>query len=199
MDESQLIVARDVTLCAVNDAEFSEMYATRARKLLTPRASQRRTLIGRFMTENHLDPTGLANTATAREQIRRHLDDYWSLPKAIHSTENGAHDLSHILTIDLFDDGRVTANDVKKPEPQPAPQEPTMNANPIEISTKTFVNGQDIANMSDAAIYDLIASEEAKIKELQKIENKPKKLLAEVNRRSTGIVDLVAYLDSKAD
>lgn len=185
MNDETREAARDLALVLENDQQFYRAY-----KGLDGSFRDFRDLIrhhAKRLGEGILD-------AREREQVRRHLHELWNMPQPL-----GSSSYSSDPTIDLFDDGRVTANDAKKPEPQPAPQEPTMNANPIEISTKTFVNGQDIASMSDAAIYDLIASEEAKINELQKIENKPKKLLAEINRRSKGIVDLVAYLDSKAD
>lgn len=67
----------------------------------------------------------------------------------------------------------------------------------IKITTKTFANGEDIATMADSDIYDLIARQEAAIKELEKIETKPKKLVAEITERREGITALVAYLDSK--
>lgn len=67
----------------------------------------------------------------------------------------------------------------------------------IEITTKTLVNGKDVATMSDSEVYDLIAAQESKIRELEKIETKPKKLVAEIEKRRAGIQALVSYLDSK--
>lgn len=66
----------------------------------------------------------------------------------------------------------------------------------IKIETKTFVNGVDISSMEDAAIYQLIATQEAEIAELEKIQTKPKKLQAEIDKRRDGIKALVDYLDS---
>jgi hypothetical protein len=67
----------------------------------------------------------------------------------------------------------------------------------IEVTTKTLVNGQDIATMKDADIYDLIASQEREIGKLESISNKPKRLVTEIEKRQAGIAALVAYLDSK--
>jgi hypothetical protein len=67
----------------------------------------------------------------------------------------------------------------------------------IKIETKTFVNGVDIATLDDANVYALIATQEAQIKELDKIETKPKKLTAEIEKRKAGVKALVDYLDSK--
>lgn len=85
------------------------------------------------------------------------------------------------------------------PNPLSTPKEPAMTAtkSPIVITTKTFVNGQDIAELADSSVYSLIAQQEADIKELEKIEAKPKKLVAEIDKRKAGIAALVAYLDSK--
>lgn len=69
----------------------------------------------------------------------------------------------------------------------------------IKIETKTFVNGVDIATMDDADVYALIATQEAQIKELDKIETKPKKLTAEIEKRKAGVQALVDYLDSKPE
>lgn len=73
------------------------------------------------------------------------------------------------------------------------------NTAAIEITTKTLVNGLDISNFKDSEIYDLIAAQEAEIDKLDAIKTKPKKLVAEIEKRKAGIQALVDYLDSKAD
>lgn len=67
----------------------------------------------------------------------------------------------------------------------------------ITIETKTLVNGVDISTLEDSTIYNLIATQEAEIEQLDKIKTKPKKLVAEIEKRKAGIDALVAYLDSK--
>lgn len=67
----------------------------------------------------------------------------------------------------------------------------------IEVTTKTLINGVDIKEYSDAQIYQLIADQEAEIARLEAIKTKPKKLVAEIEKRQAGIAALVAYLDSK--
>lgn len=69
----------------------------------------------------------------------------------------------------------------------------------ITITTKTLVNGQDIADFSDAQIFAMIRDQEKLIDQLNEIKNKPKKLVAEVEKRQAGIKALVEYLDSKPD
>lgn len=70
-------------------------------------------------------------------------------------------------------------------------------SNIIEITTKTFLNGVDLATRPDAEIYDAIAQQEADIKTLEAINAKPKRLVAEIEKRKAGIAALVAFLDSK--
>lgn len=67
----------------------------------------------------------------------------------------------------------------------------------IVITTKTLVNGVDISTVADSDIYDLIATQEAAVADLEKIDNKPKKLVNEIAKRKAGIQALVDYLDSK--
>lgn len=84
---------------------------------------------------------------------------------------------------------------------QPTPltfQEILMNKTDIiKIETKTYVNGTDVATLSDSEIYSLIAAQEAQVEELEKIKTKPKKLVNEIEKRKAGIQALVDYLDSK--
>ena len=77
------------------------------------------------------------------------------------------------------------------------PKETTMTTPTIEITTKTLINGQDISAMSDSVIYSTIAAQEAEIEKLEKIKNKPKRLVAEIEKRQAGIKALVDFLDGK--
>lgn len=80
----------------------------------------------------------------------------------------------------------------------PTYQEILMNKTDIiKIETKTLVNGVDVATMDDSEVYSLIHAQEALIEDLDKIKAKPKKLVAEIEKRKAGIQALVDYLDSK--
>lgn len=68
---------------------------------------------------------------------------------------------------------------------------------PIEITTKTLVNGQDFGSMTDDALYNLIRKAEDRIKELSDIENKPAKLTAEIEAHKAGIKALVSLMDGR--
>lgn len=67
----------------------------------------------------------------------------------------------------------------------------------ITIETKTLINGVEISTFKDSEIYSLIAAQESEINSLEQIKAKPKKLIAEIEKRKAGIEALVAYLDSK--
>ena len=77
-------------------------------------------------------------------------------------------------------------------------KETTVSTKPLTITTKTFtyVNGVNVDNFTSAELYDMIAREEAKIRTLEAIENKPVMLQQEIERRRAGIAALVAHLDS---
>lgn len=77
-------------------------------------------------------------------------------------------------------------------------KETTMTAPIIEVTTKTLINGIDIATMADSVIYSTIANQEAEIEKLEKIKNKPKRLVAEIEKRQAGIKALVDHLDGKS-
>lgn len=94
-------------------------------------------------------------------------------------------------------DVAITYNHIRQPVTETTETAETIMTKAIEITTKTFVNGADLANLADAQVYELISAEEARIKELNNIENKPKKLLAEIAKRQAGIKALVDHLDSK--
>ena len=72
-----------------------------------------------------------------------------------------------------------------------------MNEAPIKVESRTFVNNSDVKGWDDGSIFQLIAAEEAKIKELSAIEAKPKRLAAEIAKRQAGIKDLIAALDAR--
>jgi hypothetical protein len=69
---------------------------------------------------------------------------------------------------------------------------------PKFFEEKKFLNGVDIATMSDDLIYTHIAAKEAAIKQQELIEHKPKSLLKKIEDGRNEIKSLIEYLDSKA-
>ena len=78
---------------------------------------------------------------------------------------------------------------------QPTTQEPKMAAPTIE--TKTFIAGKDAKNMSDSEIFALIAELESDVDKLSSIRNKPKKLVASIEKTQAEIAKLVEYVDGR--
>ena len=71
-------------------------------------------------------------------------------------------------------------------------------AKPIEIKTQVLVDGEPIDNLSDDSLFSLIAEQEAAIKRLEGIANKPKALTAKLDAIQAGIAALVAAIDARA-
>ena len=88
-----------------------------------------------------------------------------------------------------------TPLDIDEDEDQPQPKEPTM-ATPI-IETKTFIQGEDAANLTDDQIYAKIVKLQDRIAGYDKIANKPKKLQLLILDLIADIGKLVRFVDSR--
>lgn len=200
----------EIALCLENDGAFHRRYI----KTLT--LGDRRSVIQSFLgypsayNNTHQPQWWGKNTIEDREQLRRYFDERYELQAL--STDQTLHKYDYLPNIwkapplpaapDPSDMAGFPAYVPPCPYTHPAltpakDTDMTTTKTPIQITTKTFANGEDISTMADSAIYDLIARQEADIKELEKIEAKPKKLVAEIAKRKEGIAALVAYLDSK--
>lgn len=168
-----------------NDPSFERRYI----RLST--CGERRSAIRGFISSSlgHFYATDIEDG----EQLRRYLDDLWNI------TSDPEGQCKYDTLIDIWnDDEPVKSIKSKKAAPSSTKEEPIMNSPaPIEITTKTFVNGNDVSTMTDGQIYALIAGEEQRIRELRAIGNQPKRLVAEIAKREAGIQALVTYLDSK--
>lgn len=67
----------------------------------------------------------------------------------------------------------------------------------INITTQVNINGVNADTYSDATLFAMIQQQEAEIKNLQSIANKPQSLLAEIAARQAGIDSLVAFMDER--
>ena len=76
-------------------------------------------------------------------------------------------------------------------------EEPTMNDNTPTIETKTFIQGEDASNMTDAQIFNRIAKLEDEIDKLSKIKNQPKKLQALIQTKQDDINKLIEFVDAR--
>lgn len=76
------------------------------------------------------------------------------------------------------------------------PEHPAMSQN-LTLTTKHYLNGQDIETLSNAQLFDAIAKQEAAIESLQAIKKKPASLQREIKERQASIDALVAFLDER--
>lgn len=67
----------------------------------------------------------------------------------------------------------------------------------IIVTTQVNINGVNADTYSDAALFAMIQQQEAEIKNLLSITNKPQSLLAEIAARRAGIDSLVAFMDER--
>lgn len=67
----------------------------------------------------------------------------------------------------------------------------------MKITTKTLLNGKDIAELTNEQLFEAIASAEAEIEKCQAIKTKPKALQAKIVELQEGIVTLVDHMDAK--
>lgn len=197
----------DAALTLENDGEFYKAYVTqRPAEYSKDRRNRINSALGRLKI--------YGSDVKDREALRRYLDEAWNLPPARHATDSETNTgpvvefwkeevryppMQQILSINH---NTVPAEQIPTPLDQPQPETTketimTTTTNAIEITTKTLINGQDIKGLTDSQIYSLIADQEAEIKKLEAIENKPKRLVNEIEKRKAGIKALVDYLDSK--
>lgn len=125
-------------------------------------------------SEDMLDAMRYAYAGTITGQISSSTPSFASLPK------------SPKKATPFFDD--ILSTNTTKENP--------MNQ-ALKITTRTYVNDRPLDGMPKADIYNLIAEQEARIRDLEAIQNKPKMLSDEISERKAGIQALVNYLDSK--
>jgi len=97
---------------------------------------------------------------------------------------------------DAFDHNKYWHNQRGQQPDQTNLKDQTMSTAPT-IETKTFIAGQDAANMSDAQVFAKIASIEQQIDKLEQIKHKPKKLVAAIEVMRSDVVALCEYVDSR--
>lgn len=71
------------------------------------------------------------------------------------------------------------------------------NTMQLKLTTRHFLNGKDVADLHLSQIYEAISQAESQIRELEKIENKPKRLVKEIDQRRADLKALVEFLDKQ--
>jgi hypothetical protein len=103
-------------------------------------------------------------------------------------------------------EGSPTATPIISKEPvmpQLTPYPTTQENNMSSVDSKqavqqvTFIFGQDAANVTDSAVFELIRKLEGEIANLDAIKNKPAKLKAEIANKKAQIDELVKFVDNR--
>ncbi len=134
----------------------------------------------------------------SREYLRRYFDDIWDIPSAANEADDPRARRAVSFPFEFWLERELNADQVcahKTPQsqPQPTKEQPIM----LTITTKTLINGEDIAKKTNDELFEAIAQAEIEIARLQAIKAKPKALLAKIADLQLGIAALVAHMDAK--
>lgn len=123
-----------------------------------------------------------ATTPAEREEMRLYFEERYSLkPTSVNHARSQTNRL-----------GELT----KPSPPTPTPTPNTMTK-AITVTTQVNVNGVNADNYTDAQLFDMIRQQEAEIKHLQALTNKPQSLLREIDTRQAGIDALVNFMNER--
>lgn len=183
----------DVALTLESDRRFYDDY--HASRSPDHAGTRRDTIAGACRRLNITTPHG-----RFYEQLRRCFDDTWKLDPCDQSNDTASY--ARDPTIEFWLD-RVRYPVQPRVEksvlaPTPTPKEiPVSKPQVIKVESIVFINGVEAKGFPKADLFDLIAKQEAAVADLEKIKNKPKALVKEIEERNAGIQALVDYLDSK--
>ena len=125
-----------------------------------------------------------ASTPAEREEMRLYFEKHYGLkPTSVVDARRSTNLL-----------GELT--EPPTPTPTPTTKENTMSK-AITVTTQVNVNGVNADNYTDAQLFEMIRYQEAEIKNLMSITNKPQSLLREMETRQAGIVALVNFMNER--
>jgi len=171
----------NVALALENDGAFYAEYLSR-RKLSNNR---RRSTIQAFTTSLILEDNNLS--LIEREILRRYFDKRYDImpTKEYSQTFRPTDPLPELFA----PSDSHTKTFVSVP--------PRKESYMLKITTITQLNGTNVDTLDDDAIYSAIYSTENKIKELETLQQRPKRLDKKIAELKASIAALVSYLDSK--
>lgn len=127
-----------------------------------------------------------------RESLRRYFNDRY---RRI-TLQDSAKPSYNLLEPEPQEAQKPTAKAAYTYKTETLPEHPAMSQN-LTLTTKHYLNGQDIETLSNAQLFDAIAKQEAAIENLQAIKKKPASLQREIKERQESIDKLVAFLDER--
>ena len=123
-----------------------------------------------------------ASTPAEREEMRLYLEERYGLKPSSVINARSATNLLDKLAEPTTPTPTTTTNTMSKA---------------ITVTTQVNVNGVNANNYTDAQLFDMIRYQEAEIKNLQALINKPQSLLREINARQAGIDALVRFMNER--
>lgn len=177
----------EATLVLENDRIFYDKFL----RLYQEGSDRDATTVRTVIHENLLRLRLVGVSREYRETLRLYFEDRYGLPtKTLNAVK--PHPALHEeapqpTTVKVATQTQVT---------QPFPEYKAMNAI-LTLTTKHYINGTDISSLSNSQIYNLIAQQEAAIKYLEAIANKPNSLTKEIADRKAGVQTLVDFLNDR--
>ena len=101
------------------------------------------------------------------------------------------------LNLIEFDPDKCCYFRIEKFDLPKQPKEPIMAKQEPTIETKTFISGEDAANMTDEQIFNKIASLEGQIAKWTGVKTRPNKLQKHLDQLQADIAKLVEYVDAR--
>lgn len=135
----------------------------------------------------------------SREYLRRYFDMRFEMPDATDERDDSRARRSQQFPFEFWLDKEQWPDQKRAGEPPVSPQpQPTQEQSiMLKITTKTLINGDDIAKKSDDELFEAVAQAEAEIAKLNAIQSKPKALVAKIEELKAGIAALVSHMDAK--
>lgn len=139
----------------------------------------------------------------SREYLRRYFDMRFEMPDAIDERDDSRARRSQQFPFEFWLDKEQWPDQKRAGEPPVSPQsqpqsQPTQEQSiMLNITTKTLINGVDIADKTNDQLFDAIAQAEAEIAKLNAIQSKPKALVVKIEELKAGIAALVSHMDAK--
>lgn len=132
-----------------------------------------------------------------RESLRRYFNDRYGITTPLLPPAAQVEPTYDLLAPEKPQEAqKPTAKAAYTYKTETLPEHPAMSQN-LTLTTKHYLNGQDIETLSNAQLFDAIAKQEAAIESLQAIKKKPASLQREIKERQESIDKLVAFLDER--
>lgn len=193
-DESTLAQFEEAKLVLENDRTFYDAFMKLYESGSDNDASFVRLTISEHLYRLRLGLRFSNGRRSHREALRLYFEDRYELPTKTRNTVQ-----PYLGLFEKAPEPTTTkvATVQDSPNTQSFPEYKAMTTSILTLTTKHYINGTDISSLSNSQIYNLIAQQEAAIKDLEAITNKPNSLTKEIADRKASIQTLVDFLNDR--